>query len=446
MARQHLRKAIVSAAIALAAATSSEVGAAAETALKLEKGDHVAIVGNTLADRMQHSGYFESLIYKANPQSDLTVRDLGFSADEINVRPRSEDFGSPDDWLKRTQADVVLGFFGFNESFNGPEGIPQFKMDLDKYITDLKKDDFSGRGAVRFVLFSPIAQEKLADPNFPDPTKNNSGIKLYSAAMAEVAKEHGVLFVDLYTPSEELYKDSKSPLTIDGLHLNDAGYKALAPIMYKAVFGVDAPAMDDSFEKIRQAVLEKNSMWFSRYRTVDGYNVYGGRSHMAYESPKGGPKITNRQVMQEEMTDRDVMTANRDQRVWAVSKGGDLQVQDENLPPVTPVKTNDPGTNPDKSWVYPSGEEQIKHMTVPRNVKVNLWASEEQFPELINPVQMAWDTKGRLWVSAWRNYPERTPTDKTGDSILIFEDTKGTGHADKCTHFIDGLNLSLIHI
>src|SRR5687767_15272800 len=43
-------------------------------------------------------------------------------------------------------------------------------------------------------------------------------------------------------------------------------------------------------------------------------------------------------------------------------------------------------------------------------MKVNLFAGEEQFPDLIAPVQMAWDTKGRLWVACWRNYPERTPT------------------------------------
>src|SRR5271154_424013 len=101
MPRQRLSKAMFSAAIALAAATSGVVAAAEATALKLEKGDHIAIVGNTLADRMQHDGYFESLIYKAMPENDLTVRDLGFSADEVNVRPRSEDFGSPDDWLKK---------------------------------------------------------------------------------------------------------------------------------------------------------------------------------------------------------------------------------------------------------------------------------------------------------------------------------------------------------
>ena len=73
-------------------------------------------------------------------------------------------------------------------------------------------------------------------------------------------------------------------------------------------------------------------------------------------------------------------------------------------------------------------------------MKVNLFASEQQFPELVNPVQMAWDTKGRLWVAAWLNYPERTPTSKKGDSLLVLEDTDGDGKADKCTPFLDDLN------
>src|SRR6185437_5266126 len=168
--------------------------------------------------------------------------------------------------------------------------------------------------------------------------------------------------------------------------------------------------------------------------------VYGGRSHIAYQSGKNGPKITNNQIMQEEMTQRDVMTANRDKRVWAVAQGKDAQVDDSNLPPVTPMGTNKVGPNPDGTWPYLGGEEAIGKMTVAAGCKVHLFASEEQFPELIKPLQMAWDTKGRLWVSVWRNYPERTPGSKVGDSILIFEDTKGTGHADKCTHFIDDLN------
>src|SRR5438093_6099061 len=79
-------------------------------------------------------------------------------------------------------------------------------------------------------------------------------------------------------------------------------------------------------------------------------------------------------------------------------------------------------------------------MKLPPGCNVNLFASEEQFPELANPVQMAFDTRGRLWVAAWPNYPERRPESTRGDPLLVFEDTNGDGRADKCITFIDGLN------
>ena len=40
-------------------------------------------------------------------------------------------------------------------------------------------------------------------------------------------------------------------------------------------------------------------------------------------------------------------------------------------------------------------------MTVAKHMKVNLFASEQEWPDLVNPVQMQWDTKGRLWVAVW---------------------------------------------
>ena len=82
----------------------------------------------------------------------------------------------------------------------------------------------------------------------------------------------------------------------------------------------------------------------------------------------------------------------------------------------------------------------LAKMKVHSGMQVNLFATEEQFPELVNPVQMAWDTRGRLWIAAWPNYPERTPDSPKGDSLLVFEDTDGDGRADKMTPFVDNLN------
>src|SRR5262245_14137243 len=428
-------------AFALALAWPLTAPAQAPSKLELKPGDHIAIIGNALADRMQHSGYLETLLYARYPQHDLVVRNLAVAGDEIVTRHRSENFGSPDEWLEKVQADVILAFFGFNESFKGYEGIERFRADLDKFLKETRARKYSDRGSPRVVLFSPIAAEKHRDPNFPEPTANNANLSDYTAAMADVARANDVQFVDLFKPSQQLYSDAakrSQSLTVDGLYLTGEGDKLLAPLIYTSLFDAAPPAGDE--EKLRAAVNEKSFQWHARYRTVDGYNVYGGRSKLVFESGKGGPKISNFQVMQEEMSQRDVITANRDRRVWAVAKGSDLPMDDPNLLPVTRLRSNMPGDRPDESHSFIGGQEAIAKMKVHSGMKVNLFASEEQFPELAKPVQMAWDTRGRLWVASWPNYPERTPDSKKGDSILIFEDTNGDGQADRCTHFLDDLN------
>ena len=407
--------------------------------LEIKKDDHIAIVGNALADRMQHDGTLEAFIHKAHPQDDISIRNLGFAADEVASHMRSDAVPTTDAFLEKAKADVVLAFWGFNESFKGYEGLEKFKADLDKYLKEMKAKNFSGKGAPRVVLFSPIAQEKHTDPNLPDPTANNTNLQNYAAAMSEVAKANDVQFVDLFAPSQQLYKSAKQPLTHNGIHLTVAGYQALAPVIYKALFAAEPPAADAALEKIRAAVLVKNNLWLSRYRTVDQYNIFGGRSTIGYESGKGGPKVDNRAVLWPELAVRDVMTENREKRVWALAKGGDWKIDDSNAPEVPKIQSNKPGPNADGSYQFISGEEAIQHMTVPKGVKVELVASEEQFPELVSPVQMAWDMKGRLWISAWKNYPERTPWSTEGDKLLVF-DIGPDGKAAKCTTYFDDLN------
>lgn len=432
--------------------------------LELKKGDHIAILGNTLPDRMQHSAWLDTLIYAANPDKDLVIRTLAASADEVNTWHRSENFGTRDEWLKRVGADVIIAYYGFDESFKGEAGLAQFKSDLTDFIKQMKSQNFSGKGAPRLVLVSPIAAEKQSNPDIVKPDGINANLKLYVPAIAEIAKANEVPFVDLFSLSQQIYGESKQPMTFNGIHLTLEADKIFAPYIFKGLFGETAPNIE-SYDKLHSAVVDRNEMWHSRYRTVDGYNVYGGRSGLAYaphvgafhqnEKEPAKPYVSNYQVMQQEMAVRDVMTANRDQRVWAVAKGGDMKVDDSNVPEVEKVTTNLPiggetfnktpmsgfKIDPKTELVeFPSGEEVLKHMKTPPGIKVELFADETMFPELIKPVQMNFDTKGRLWVSAWPNYPERTPWSKDGDKLLILEDTKGTGKADKCTTFMNTLN------
>jgi putative membrane-bound dehydrogenase-like protein len=77
-------------------------------------------------------------------------------------------------------------------------------------------------------------------------------------------------------------------------------------------------------------------------------------------------------------------------------------------------------------------------MTVPEGFSVSLFAGE---PDVQQPIALTLDDRGRLWVAEAFSYPMRRPEGQGQDRIVIFEDTKGTGHFDKRTVFMEGLNL-----
>jgi len=411
-------------------------------ALKLEKGDRIAIIGNALPDLMQHYGWLETAIYAVNPELDLVIRNIAFSGDEVEpkldgeskARLRSKNFGSPKDWHTRLKTNVVFAFYGYNESFAGPAGLEKFKSNLDGMLKALAKEQFDGKANARVVLFSPIAHENLKNPDLTDGSENNKNLALYSKAIGEVAKANNVPFVDLFAATQELYAKGGPALTTNGVHANAEGTKQIGQIVVKQLFPGAGTSIDSKqLDKLQAAVMDKSWHWFQRYRVQDGFNVYGGRSTIKYVG------ITNAEVCGVELEMLDVMTANRDKKIWAAAVGKEISVDDSNTPPRKPVPTNKPGKGPNGAHTFISGAEALKEMEIAPGFKVNLFASEEMFKELVNPVQMAWDTKGRLWVAVWPGYPHWEPKTPYADKVLIFEDTNGDGKADKVTTFADNL-------
>jgi putative heme-binding domain-containing protein len=408
--------------------------------LSLGNADHLTIIGNALAERMQHDGWLETIIRARVPKLGLTFRNLGFSGDELATRLRSEGFGTPDEWLARCQTDVVLAFFGYNESFADEPGLDRFKHELASFIDHTKGQKYNGESPPQLVLFSPIAYENLNNPELPSGEEHNRRLRLYTSAAAEMAAARNVTYVDLFHPTLEQYTVSDQPLTINGIHLNRRGNRFVAEVIGRALFDEPEIGVDEqSLERLRREIIDKNFYWFHRYRTTDGYNVFGGRSHLEYDG------VTNRVVMQREMEILDIMTANRDRRIGEITRtlGQNAPlapVDDGNTPSFIAVKTNKPGPLPGGKHVFLGGDEAISKMTVAAGMKVELFASEEQFPELVNPVQMAFDTRGRLWVAAWPNYPHWRPKDPMNDKLLILEDLDNDGRADRCQTFVSDLH------
>ncbi|HEY3788953.1 MAG TPA: PVC-type heme-binding CxxCH protein, partial [Urbifossiella sp.] len=441
---------------------------------KLEKNDHICIIGNALAERMQHDGWLEAYLHARFPQHNLTIRNLGFSGDEVggytdkpdfHKRLRSQDFGTADQWLAGnapipnpgavgdksvvkanrfekvgTNADVIFAFFGYNESWAGESGLPQFKKDLEAFIKHTRSQKYNGKSAPRLVLFSPIAFENHKSPNLPDGKLQNKNLEMYTKAMGEVAKANDVRFVDLYGPTKQTIllrgTQKMQPLTINGLHLTPEGNHYLAMLVESALFNL--PRLSDYSERrdlIRAAVVEKNKLFYQRYRATDGYSTFGGRAWLKFVNGQ-----SNYEVAQRELEIIDQMVLNRDKLIWAVANGNNAKVDDSNLPPFIPVITNKPGKGPNGTHLFLSGEEAIKSMKVGTGMKVSLFADESMFPELAKPVQMQFDPAGRLWVAVWPSYPHWKPGEPMNDKLLVLEDTNGDGKADKITTFADGLH------
>ena len=98
---------------------------------------------------------------------------------------------------------------------------------------------------------------------------------------------------------------------------------------------------------------------------------------------------------------------------------------------------------------FPVPERTIKHhglppeeaaaaMTLPPGFEVTLFAGE---PDIVQPIAMTIDDRGRLWVAEGMSYPAKRPDGQGEDRILIFEDEDGDGKFDTKTVFVDNLNL-----
>ncbi|HWL09950.1 MAG TPA: PVC-type heme-binding CxxCH protein [Planctomicrobium sp.] len=437
----------IAASLALLAAWSFQFGPllSAGEPLSLEQGDKIVIVGNTTAERLQYFNNFETRLHARFPEKQLVLRNLGFSGDTINVRLRSLDFPDHGHTLIDHQPNVIFAFFGFNESFAGPDGLPAFEKDLTTFLADLKQlkypvQTYSGglkindktgevKVAPRIVLFSPIANEDLNDRNVPAGTRNNENLALYTAAMKKVADQAQVKFIDLFTPTKKLLDDPKTNLTINGAHLDEQGDAELAKILDQALFG-EAKNVDPALlDRLKQEVAEKNQQFYYDYRSVNGFYIYGGR-----KNPFGVVNFPS------EFEKLRKMIAVRDQRVWETAQGKALpaKIDDSQTGELPKIETNFT-----KEIHITSPEESLKTFTVPEGFEVNLYASEIEFPDLKNPVAMTFDSKGRIWVTTNETYPQILPGEKPNDKILILEDTNKDGKADKQTVFADGLYLPI---
>ncbi|WP_430905478.1 PVC-type heme-binding CxxCH protein [Maribacter sp. 2-571] len=426
----------------------------------LEKGSRIVLLGNNLGSRMGNYGHFETELHLRYPNHNLFIRNMCDGGDTPGFRPHSARmdawafegaksfqnelaissgseglFEKPDEWLQRLSADIVLAFFGNNAPYAGADGLENFGKELEAFIVHTRSQKYNGSVPPELVIVSPTAFEDLsAVRDLPDGVARNKELERYTQKMAAVCDTHKVPFVDVFHSSKEWY-EKDGPFTIDGLQLNSKGYQKLAKQLADVIFGARETSSSIPLDRLSKAVSDKNFYWQNDYKMPNGVHVYG-RRHAPY-GPDNYPF---------EIKKIREMTAIRDTAIWSIAQNNayDVAAADKNTTALPPVETNFTMGDPNQAVRYLYGEESLKTFTMAEGYHIDLFASEKEFPDLANPVQIAFDDKGRAWVAVMPSYPHYRPGDpRPNDKLLILEDTDGDGKANKQTVFAENLHLPI---
>ena len=408
--------------------------------LQFIQSERIGFLGNSSAERMNLFGHFETLLHTRFSDKELVVRNFARPAEEVGVQQRSADYTALDDPQLAFGADTYFCFFGFNESYKGPEGIETFKQQYKQYLDTMTsrypRDD--EKSPPRFILVSPFAFEPTGDPLLPDGEKENANLKLYSAAVAEVAAERKLAFIDVFEESLKLVTQKPGmQLTINGAHLNASGDQEIARLIDEKAFGSASPASfgSEKYETLRAAIVNKSWVHLQDYRMLNGWYVYGGRRTYDTETfPREYLKIRK-------------MAEVRDRYIWDLAQGKPdaAKPNDAETGELFVPKTRFGEPRQDYSEAeelrYLTPQQLIEQTTVPKGFQIQAFADETMFPELAKPVQLNFDNKGRLWVACMPTYPQWKPGDAPPDDrLIILEDSDHDGKADACKVFYDKLH------
>ena len=342
------------------------LSALSQLPLELKPGTRIALIGNSLFDRMRDDGQFESLLHQRFAKEKLIIRNLSWSADEVALRPRPDGFGDLNQHLTEHRADVILAAFGFNESFKGAAGVAEFELLLKSFLIELKSHHYNGKTAPVIVLVSPTQAEK--------PHEHlNAQIEMYSDAMEKVAKAEGVGFAVVRESSRGPGAPREDSRTTNGVHLNERGYTLFAESLFRELTQETPPKLNAA---VRAAVVEKEDKFFQYYRPLNYYYIKGGRAE-----PYGVVNFPG------ELQKLKQMAEARDRHTWSsadFTDGTDSEAKTESEKSVQsvddtplPVITGDRHIN---EWLSPAAE--LAAFKVDPRFEVSLFASEEEFPDL----------------------------------------------------------------
>jgi lysophospholipase L1-like esterase len=227
--------------------------------LSLRDGDRVVFLGNSFFERALDHGHLEASLTMRWPDKKISFRNLGWDGDTVYGHSRAggrrrQVFGDPEEGFKRMtehlnaeNPSLIFIAYGFNESFDGTQGLASFQKGLNRLLDAVETH------TKRIVIITPpaiVGQQEAA----------NVALGRYAEILLETARQRELFAVDLFgnkALEDMVFREN-------GLHLSDEGYRKTAKIWAQEL---NLPPLkishdDPRAEKIRQAIIKKNTLYF----------------------------------------------------------------------------------------------------------------------------------------------------------------------------------------
>jgi len=372
----------------------------------LRRGEVVVLTGPTHGVFEQQQGWLETLLAASAKDHKPVFRNMCWEGDTVFEQWRPMNFGKWGEQFDAVGASTLVAWFGQLEALDDTKNETDFAAAYGKLLDEFQKI------TPRVVVIGPTPFQKPPYALIRDNTGRNARVKAHNDAARKLAEARGLKFVDLFAVVEA------APLASDnGIHFTPEGQRAVSLLIAKQL-GVATP-WNDHLEPLRRQIVQKNRLWFDCWRTMNWYFSFGDRTQTSFDKPAGGHPL-----LAKELEQYKPLIRTADARVQAIALGH------QDIPEMPKPKLD-----PEQARRPP--EEEQKTFVLRKGFDINLYASEAN--DLVKPIQMQWDERGRMWAICAPSYPQLIPGQTPIDYLVVCEDTDGDGRVDKSDRFAEGL-------
>ena len=231
----------------------------------LRPGDRVALLGGSFVERLQSSGALETELHCRRPRWKLSLRNLGWSGDDVHGVARKR-FDEPEQGYERLLQDietadptVVLVAYGFAEATNGPDAVRRFAGGMTRLVGDITATQR------RVVLMTPVAMPGFKTVGYREL------IDQCRATVREVGDTLNLPVVEIdWRPSDPELDEQR-------LFPNRYGYQRFGRMVADALVG--GPLCEKHDETMSQLITAKNQLFFHRYQPQNETYLFLFRKH-----------------------------------------------------------------------------------------------------------------------------------------------------------------------